>query len=211
MCFDAVDATATTVEVERYQAPEVRDRPHRDPVGEGGFRPYHYQPADAVSPMVHYGDDVALRFTGSTHDEGAFITKAAETVNQLNTHLAAKIDAHRDGIELGDADLEEGARTLLLSYGVTAGAMREAVQRARAQGRKVSSLAVQSLWPVPETAIVNSFFVRKTARSIARVSSMILRYTGSRWPIVGALSAANTRDGTSLGPGPSNTRWGGSS
>ena len=52
------------------------------------------------------------------------------------------------------ADLEEGAATLLVSYGVTAGSMREAVAQARAAGTKVSALTLQSLWPVPEKEIV---------------------------------------------------------
>jgi 2-oxoglutarate ferredoxin oxidoreductase subunit alpha len=42
---------------------------------------------------------------------------------------------------------------LLISYGVTARAMCEAVHRARGQGEHVSALTIQSLWPVPERAI----------------------------------------------------------
>jgi 2-oxoglutarate ferredoxin oxidoreductase subunit alpha len=42
---------------------------------------------------------------------------------------------------------------LLVSYGVTARAMREAVCAARSQAYKVSALTVHSLWPVPEIAI----------------------------------------------------------
>ena len=77
--------------------------------------------------MAHFGEDVIVRFTGSTHDEQAYITKNPDTVNRLNRHLERKIESNRDEIEMGIADLEDGATTLLLSYGVTAGAMREAV------------------------------------------------------------------------------------
>src|SRR5215831_2894024 len=35
---------------------------------------------------------------------------------------------------------------------------------------------------------------------------MIVRYSGSRWPSVGAPSARSTRCGTGLGPGPSRIR-----
>ena len=58
-----------------------------------------------------------------------------------------------DEIGLVEADLEDGADTLVLSYGITARAVKEAVHRARAQGVPVSSLTVHSLWPVPEGAI----------------------------------------------------------
>ena len=46
-----------------------------------------------------------------------------------------------------------GAATLVVTYGVTAGAARDAVRMTRGDGRKVSLLVVQSLWPVPERAI----------------------------------------------------------
>jgi 2-oxoglutarate ferredoxin oxidoreductase subunit alpha len=60
-------------------------------------------------------------------------------------------------------DMEAGARTLLLSYGVTAGSMREAVASARGAGTKVSAITIQSLWPVPEDEI------RAAAEGIDRV------------------------------------------
>ncbi len=103
--------------------------------------------------MAHFGDVAGLRFTGSTHDEGAFITKDPATVARLNRHLVAKIEEHRREIELATLDAEPGAATLLVSYGVTAGSVREAVRRARARGRPISALTVRSLWPLPETAI----------------------------------------------------------
>lgn len=98
-----------------------------------------------------------LRFTGSTHDERGFLTKDPEKVARLNAHLVDKIDQHVDEIQTLDTDLDPEARTLLVSYGVTAGAQREAVRTARTHGRRVSSLVVKSLWPVAERAIAATF------------------------------------------------------
>lgn len=103
--------------------------------------------------MTHYGASHVTRFTGSTHDESAFISKDPATVERLNRHLAAKIEMHRGEIESAIADLQPGADTLWLSFGITAGSMREAVQAARKRGQRVSSLVLHSLWPVPETTI----------------------------------------------------------
>jgi 2-oxoglutarate ferredoxin oxidoreductase subunit alpha len=103
--------------------------------------------------MRHYGTGETVRFTGSSHDERAFITKSPAVVGALNRHLAAKIDDHRAETEMASPDLDPAADTLIVSYGVTAGAVREAVRRARAEGIAVSSLVVQSLWPVPENAL----------------------------------------------------------
>jgi 2-oxoglutarate ferredoxin oxidoreductase subunit alpha len=150
-----LNMTLNTVDLDKYQDVPVRERvPFRAADGrESVFAPYRYHPPGGVPPMAHYGEDVVVRFTGSTHDEWAFITKHPPTVDALNRHLAAKIEEHVDEIEMVTADLEPGARTLLISYGMTARAMHEGVRRARGQGKRVSSLAIQSLWPVPETAI----------------------------------------------------------
>jgi 2-oxoglutarate/2-oxoacid ferredoxin oxidoreductase subunit alpha len=144
-----LNMTMNTVAVADYAPAEVRPRPA--PAAPG--TPYRYTPADRVPPLRHYGGDETVRFTGSSHDEHAFITKHPATVDALNRHLAAKIDEHRDEIDLTEADLEPGAATLVVSYGVTAGAVREAVRRARRDGRRLSSLVLKTLWPVPEDAL----------------------------------------------------------
>lgn len=135
-----------------YQDAPVRPRPT---VGDVADPPpeYRYEPADRVVPMQLYGGAHPVRFTGSAHTETAYITKQPEIIRALNRHLIDKIEDHRDEIELVDSDPDPAARTLLLSYGVTAGSMREAVMVARAAGHPVAGLTVQSLWPIPEAAI----------------------------------------------------------
>ena len=134
-----LNMTTTTVEVDGYEKPEVRARA----VLPSSELPYRYLPAADVPPLAQYGGPGPVRF----------ITKAPAKVAQLNEHLRAKIEDHATEIELVVKDLQPGATTLLISYGITAGAMRDAVARVRAAGRAVSALTVQSLWPVPERAI----------------------------------------------------------
>lgn len=147
-----MNLTTITVEMDEFVTVPVRERVVA-PKAEGEFRPYRFAPADGVPPMAHLGEPRIVRFTGSTHDERALLTKDPVQVAALNRHLAEKIEAHRDEIEMVKADLQPGAKTLLVSYGITARAMQEAVQEIRDQGRAVSALTIQSLWPAPETAI----------------------------------------------------------
>ena len=107
----------------------------------------------SVPPLRTFRGDDIVRLTGSTHDEDGFITKDPQKVEALNTRLRSKIEDHRQDLEMVVADVQPGAQTLLISFGITAGAMREAVQLIREQGRHVSALSIQSLWPVPEQAI----------------------------------------------------------
>ena len=48
-----------------------------------------------------------------------------------------------------EADEQEGADTIVFSYGITSQASREAVQNLRTDGRKVSLLIAKTLLPVP--------------------------------------------------------------
>jgi len=161
-----LNMTSSTVELAAQEAVPVRQRALAAPAAGEGLRsppPYRYEPADQVPPMTHYGGDVVVRFTGSTHDEQAFITKDPATVGRLNEHLRAKIEEHTDEIELVERDLQSGASTLVVSWGVTAGGVREAVRNVRAGGGELSSLVLQSLWPFPERA------VREAAAGVERV------------------------------------------
>ncbi len=144
--------TLSAVDVDHYPEAALPARVEKD----SGL-PYSWEPADAVEPMRHYGYGDAFRFTGSTHDEGGYITKNPAKVGALNEHLIAKIEDHRDEIEMVDLDLEAGAHTLVLSYGVTAGSARAAVRQLRSEGVAVSGAVVQSLWPIPETALGVAF------------------------------------------------------
>jgi 2-oxoglutarate ferredoxin oxidoreductase subunit alpha len=160
-----LNMTATTVDVNAFRHPPRCEttRKGEGERGDGPFAPYRYDPPDGVPPIASYGGDELLRFTGSSHDEQAFITKDPATVERLNRHLAEKIEAHRDEIERVTADLEPGAETLFISFGITAGAMREAVQAVRRSGRRISALTIQSLWPVPDAAL------RRAMEGIERV------------------------------------------
>lgn len=104
-----------------------------------------------------------LRITGSTHDGKGYLTKDPARIEALNRRLWDKIMAQRDELAYGEADIQEGARTLWVSFGVTARAMQAAAQRVRAQGNKVSTLTLHTLWPVPEKLL------REAAQGVERI------------------------------------------
>jgi 2-oxoglutarate ferredoxin oxidoreductase subunit alpha len=137
----------SSVEVADFTKLPVRSR-LMAPEG-GKFIPYKVGSLDDVPPMTVYGGSHLLRFTTSTHDEYGHLTEKPEKVRALNQRLADKIDHHLDEIALVAADMQPGAETLILSYGVTARAAAEAVKIARHAGKAVSSLTIYSLWPLP--------------------------------------------------------------
>lgn len=150
-----VVATMSTIDVSTYHenANPQSQKKIKPSASEQRFVPYRVENLSDAPNFSPIGGPNLVRFTGSTHDEYGFLTKDPAKVAQLNEHLAAKIEAHRGDIELVSADLQEGAWNLVVSYGITARSATEAVQQARNQGRKASSLTIKSLWPVPRNAI----------------------------------------------------------
>ncbi|NDJ77524.1 MAG: 2-oxoacid:acceptor oxidoreductase subunit alpha [Chloroflexi bacterium] len=144
-------ATRTTVNISAYEQVPVRERTLT--AAEAEFIPYHVAQPDEVPPMSPYGGPHVVRFTSSSHNERGYLTKNPADVEGLNRHLVAKIDEHVDEITLVMTDIQPGAETLIVSYGLTARAALEAAELARAAGHAVSTLVIYSLWPVPEAAI----------------------------------------------------------
>ncbi len=140
----------------------MRERPVAEalPPGAAGLRaeetyvPYRIAELDAVPEYAPIGGPHIVRFTGSTHDEHGFLTKDPVKVGRLNEHLYRKIDDHADELDMAFSTVSFGASTAFISYGITTAAMEEAFQAAYANGQAVSTLAVQSLWPVPERSIL---------------------------------------------------------
>jgi 2-oxoglutarate ferredoxin oxidoreductase subunit alpha len=101
--------------------------------------------------------------TGSAHNrQGELKKNDAGTIDVLY-HLEDKVAARKADLEFVQCDIEEHAETLVVSFGVTARAMLEAVGAARKNGKRVSSMKVLSLFPLPEEAI------RREARRVTRI------------------------------------------
>ncbi|MGQ9586112.1 MAG: transketolase C-terminal domain-containing protein [Anaerolineae bacterium] len=141
-------STRAAVEISSLEAVPVPPRQTLPP--DHPFRIFDPDDPAKIIPLAHLGGPHRVRFTTSTHDPLGYLTQDPLTVGALNQHLAAKIESHRHELEFGILDLQEGADVLFVSYGTPARAMGEAVALARERGQRVSSLTVQSLWPVPE-------------------------------------------------------------
>lgn len=117
------------------------------------YLPYAFDAPEDVPAFSPLGGPHVVRVNSSTHDPAGYLTRDPAAVDRLNRHLAAKVEAARAAIEDAEPDLQAGAEVLVVAYGVTAAAAREAVEAARAQGRRVSLVVMRSLWPLPEGAL----------------------------------------------------------
>ncbi|MBI1733969.1 MAG: 2-oxoacid:acceptor oxidoreductase subunit alpha [Candidatus Rokubacteria bacterium] len=128
--------------------PEIAVEARRTP-GPGPYRAYGFSTPDEVPPFAVLGGEHKVTLTGSAHNKDGWLRKNdAETLEVLR-HLQAKIDARAAAMAMVSRDLQADPETVVLSYGVTSRSAREATLRARALGRRVSYVGVQTLFPVP--------------------------------------------------------------
>lgn len=128
-----------------------------------GYRPVQFVAADEVPPFAPLTGQLKVTVTGSAHNKDGWLRKNdAETLEVLR-HLEAKIAARAQDMAMVAPDLQEGAEALVVSYGITSRAAREAVRLGRAAGRRLSFLGLLTLFPVPVEAI------REAARTARRV------------------------------------------
>jgi 2-oxoglutarate ferredoxin oxidoreductase subunit alpha len=114
---------------------------------------YDFAERDDVPEYLWVGGMRKVTATGSAHNKSGELKKNdAETLEVLH-HLEEKIRSRRSELTVTTFDGQAGAETLVVSFGITARTMREAVRNVRMLGRKASALSIQSLFPVPEEKI----------------------------------------------------------
>ena len=113
------------------------------------YRPYDVpqdQPA-VLNPMFK---GYRFHFTGLHHDADGFPTEEKETCRKLIDRLFRKVDEHKDEIELNEEYMLDDADILLIGYGSASLAIKEAVDRLRAEGIKAGMFRPITIWPSPE-------------------------------------------------------------
>ncbi|MCK6503124.1 pyruvate flavodoxin/ferredoxin oxidoreductase [Myxococcota bacterium] len=146
-----VASTTEVVEPDRLPAPPALLRPTFS--GPGTYRPYAFGAPGEVPAFAPAGGPHKVTVTGSAHDFDGHLRKDDPEVLAVLRHLEQKIAGAE--ASLGRLDLDgAGADTLVLSFGVSSRASREAVAQARAEGRAVAMGNLRTLFPVPRTALV---------------------------------------------------------
>jgi len=144
--------TMETFDEEAVDLPPLVER-RRVPPDAPEYLPHLFSSPEEVPAISDFGGPHIARFTTSTHDPTAYLTTNPAAIQEMIDHYAAKIDHAADDLALVREDLQEGADTLIVSYGVTSRSATSAVTEARSRGKRISSLVLQTLWPVPQAAI----------------------------------------------------------
>jgi 2-oxoglutarate ferredoxin oxidoreductase subunit alpha len=117
---------------------------------------YGFSDENMIAKFAPVGGKVKVTATGSAHNfEGNLKKNDPETIAVLK-HLEDKINFYKDELIIVKEDLQEGAENLIISFGITARTAKDAVLKARANGKKVSFLTIYSLFPIPEQKILSA-------------------------------------------------------
>ena len=120
------------------------------------FPTYQFAKAGDVPKFFPVGGEIKVNMTGSAHNKAGVLQKNSPETIEVLRHLEEKIRSRSGDLAMTRLDRQDGADTLVVSYGSTARTMREAVVRARLLGRRVSSLAILSLFPLPVAKLQNA-------------------------------------------------------
>jgi len=145
-----VAMTSETVDPLRLTTMPLVERTPANPKERERWRMYDFQNTADVPEFAPVGGALKVSATGSAHNKGGFLKKNDKETIEVLLHLEEKINGRRDELALAATDKQDGASTLVVSYGITARAADQAVKTARAQGKKASSIALKSLFPIPE-------------------------------------------------------------
>lgn len=146
-----IGMTREPVDLAAIDLPPTIDRRRVAPGTE--YCPHHFDAPRDVPAFSAIGDRPIVSYTTSTHGPDAQLTADPAVIQEMIDHYAAKIEAAADDIARVEPDEQDGATTLVVSYGVTSRSAAVAVGKAREQGARISSLRLKTLFPVPEGAL----------------------------------------------------------
>jgi 2-oxoglutarate ferredoxin oxidoreductase subunit alpha len=140
--------------------PQIDPKFATEPTDDGEFMPYA-RDEDLARPWALPGTPGLEHRIGGLEKEDVTGNISYDPLNhERMTHLrAAKVDGIAEDIPPLEVDHEDGAELLVLGWGSTFGAIKAAVRRVRAEGKKVASAHMYHLnpWPANTGDVVRSY------------------------------------------------------
>ena len=131
------------IEIVARQMPEDKDN----------FLPFK-NVENGTNPMPSFGQGFNIHVTGLTHDERGYPdTNDPETHHNLVLRLCDKVLNNRDKICSVQSKNCEDADLVIISYGAPFRSVSEACEKARAEGKKVGYIKLDTPWPFPEKQV----------------------------------------------------------
>ncbi len=115
------------------------------------YLPFRVAEGEDVPGFVAIGESILVRQTSSTHGQDGYISTDAAEIAAQRQRMKDKLEDNVGSFSYCDFYPAQGAETLIITYGVTARAARQAVA---GQKGGAALLVLKTLWPVPEELIM---------------------------------------------------------
>lgn len=104
-------------------------------------------------------NEYQTRFNASTHDNDGLIRKGTPESLANTWRLREKLEERINEYSFFELDTDDGADNLIVTWGVSADASRDAINLLRKNGKKVSLLIVKTILPISQNIfnIIDSF------------------------------------------------------
>jgi 2-oxoglutarate/2-oxoacid ferredoxin oxidoreductase subunit alpha len=130
---------------ESWLAPPV----NQDPVPDGA-KPYDWDPLTGIARRLVPGQANGMHtLTGLAHDRQSRVAYDPQSNEEGLRHRSLKLAALQKSLKTPPLFGGEEGELLVIGWGSTRGAIEEAVERLRAEGRRVSSLHLRFIQPMP--------------------------------------------------------------
>ncbi|MBD3178526.1 MAG: hypothetical protein GF417_02450, partial [Candidatus Latescibacteria bacterium] len=144
--------------VETERSLDLKELPGIEPAEWNLYRGSNYRPygelENLVPKFMPLGENSnQVRITASTHDQMGLLKKATPESLENTERLSRKIDENISRYNDYQLEENENADTLIVTYGITSYAARDAVGILGSGGIDVSLLIVKTLFPVSEEVI----------------------------------------------------------
>ncbi len=118
--------------------------------GDGNYIPYKTEESLVPDFLPVSQNQHQVRITASTHDTKGIIQNVLPEAIENTKRLEQKLLKHLDEYTVYDFDEQHGSDSLIITYGISSQASREAVAELRAKGIKVALLVAKTLLPIPQ-------------------------------------------------------------
>lgn len=139
----------TTKSFDPASLPEIEPAPRPLYDAPEPYRTYGAAPGGVPAFLPVGNDRHQVRYNASTHDDRGALHHSSDAALANTRRLETKILSSLPSFTDYEFDGAEGARTLVVAYGITAAAARDAVAELRLAGRPVSLLVPKTLLPTP--------------------------------------------------------------
>jgi 2-oxoglutarate ferredoxin oxidoreductase subunit alpha len=106
-----------------------------------------------VSPMASFGEGYRFNITGLTHDQEGFPTANPKEIKEKLDKLKYKIVRFVDELVQVETEMVDDANIVVIAYGTTARAARQAVHMAREKRVRAGLIRPITIWPFPQEKI----------------------------------------------------------